>query len=228
MALSNITLKEARSDVLARIAQTEAEVPGDEEIRTWLNRETFNIFSALLTVLEKWYGQPEAISVTAPVGVTAVSLTGDYGLDKISRIVKFIKSDGDPYDLIEFDRLEKISKNPNFDKSYMFAWFGPNLYVFVGVSATALSTDASIFYFVRKPVEMALATDFIDIPTEYADMVIKATTARALGKLGATARQQQLNQEVDDDIAKILQDFAAAVQVETVEEPEGKQTPRQE
>lgn len=228
MALSNITLKEARSDILARIAQTESEVPGDEEIRIWLNRETFNIVSVLLTVLEKWYGQPEAISVTAPVGITAVSLTGDYGLDKISRIVKFIKSDGDPYDLIEFDRLEKISKNPNFDNSYMFAWFGPNLYVFVGASATALSTDASTFYFIRKPVEMALPGDFIDIPTEYADTIIKAATAQALGKLGATARQQQLNQEVDEDIAKILQDFAAAVQVEAVEEPEGKQTPRQE
>ena len=229
MALSDITLNEATSDVLARIGQTEAEVPGDGEIRAWLNRATFDIFSTLQTIVEKWYGHVEDVSVTAPAGITAVPLTGDYGLDKLSRPGKLIQSDGiTPYDLVEFDRLERLLRNPNYDKSYLFAWYGASLYVFVGRSATALVADTSKFYFTRKPVAMVLASDFVDVPTEYVDIVINSATAKALGKLGASTRQAQLNQEVDDSLAKILLDFQTAVQVEVVEKPEGKQTPRQE
>ena len=157
MALSDISRKEARSDVQSRVGIKPNDEIINEEINRWLNMEQFNFFNRMGVLVNKWYGKKETVSVTALAGVvTEVALASTYAATKIAQITKFILEDASTvWKPKEFDRLEHMLGETTYDKEYAYAIYGENLYVFVGVSATALSTDSSILYFIRKPDEMA-------------------------------------------------------------------------
>jgi len=79
MALSDISRKEARSDVLARLDMIEADAVIEEEINLWLDKAQFDYFVRMGALVEKWYGKNETVSVTALAGaITQIALTGNY------------------------------------------------------------------------------------------------------------------------------------------------------
>lgn len=165
MALSDITRKEARSDVLSRLDKVSTDDVINEEINRWLNMEQFNFFNRMGDLVNKWYGKSETVSVTASAGaVTEVALASNYAATKIAQITKFIQADGSTvYRPVEFAKLEHMLGNTTYDKAYFYAIYGENLYVFVGTSATALSSDSSKLYFIRKPDEMAGDTNVFTV-----------------------------------------------------------------
>lgn len=155
MALSDITRKDARSDVLSQLGDIPDNQPIDEEINRYLNRGQFDFFNRMADLVSKWYGKKETISITAAAGaITEIALTANYGAEKVSKITKLITSDGTPFRKFEFEKLDYMLTDSNYDFTYGFAWYGEKLYVFVGTLATALSTDSSVMYFIRKPDEM--------------------------------------------------------------------------
>jgi len=156
MPLSDISRKAARSDVLSRLDQVESGKLDPGEINLWLEKAVFEFFNRMGILADKWYGTSQAISVTAPAGaITAIPLTGAYGLEKIAKINKWILADGSTViKEFEYKKLEYMLGNSNYEETYGYAWNGPNLYILVGAAATALSTEATTFYFTRKPDEM--------------------------------------------------------------------------
>ncbi|TET41444.1 MAG: hypothetical protein E3J60_04635 [Dehalococcoidia bacterium] len=165
MALSDISRKEARSDVQSRVGIKPNDEIIDEEINRWLNMEQFNFFNRMGILVNKWYGKSETVSVTATAGaVTAISLASNYAATKIAQITKFILEDASTvWKPKEFDRLEHMLGETTYDNEYAYAIYGEKLYVFVGVSATALTTDSSVLYFIRKPDEMAGDTNVFTV-----------------------------------------------------------------
>lgn len=156
MPLSDITRKQARSDVLARLDMVEADAVIEEEINLWLDKAQFDYFVRMGVLVEKWYGKNETISITASAGaITQIALEGNYSPEKIASITKFILADGSTiYRPVEYKKLEYMLGNTIYDNTYAFAWYGTNLHIFVGTSAAALSTDSSVLHFIRKPDEM--------------------------------------------------------------------------
>lgn len=158
MALSDITRKQARSDVLLRIDEVGSTGLIDDEINLWLDRGQFDFFNRMSALVEKWYGTNETMSPTispSAGAVTQVSMAGNYAASKIAKIVKFIQADGTTiWHPVEFGKLEYMLGNSNYDEHYAYAWFGENLHLFVGTSATAISSNASVLHFIRKPTPM--------------------------------------------------------------------------
>ncbi len=155
MPLSDITRKDARSDVYSVLGNIPTNELVPEEVNRYLNRGQFDFFNRMGDLVSKWYGTKQTVSVTAIAGeITEIALTGNYGAEKISEITKFIQSDGTGFDLFEFEKLDRMLGDSNYDYTYGYAWYGESLHVFVGASATALSNDSSVLYFVRKPDEM--------------------------------------------------------------------------
>lgn len=158
MSLSDISRKEARSDVQSRIGIKPEDEIISEEINRWLNMEQFNFFNRMGVLVNKWYGKRETVAaIAASAGaITRIDLTGSYAATKIAQITKFVLADATTvWKPVEFANLEPMLANTTYDKGYYYAFFGEHLYLFVGTSATALSTDSSILYFIRKPDEMA-------------------------------------------------------------------------
>lgn len=158
MALSDISRKEARSDVQSRLGIKPEDEIISEEINRWLNMEQFNFFNRMGVLVNKWYGKYETVSAIAATAgaITKISLTGNYAPTKISQITKFILADASTiWKPVEFDRLESMLADTTYDNEYAYATYGEYLHLFVGTSATTLTTDSSILYFIRKPDEMA-------------------------------------------------------------------------
>ncbi len=165
MALSDISRKQARSDVLSRLDEVSSEALDPAEINRWLDMGQFDFFNKMAALAHKWYGTSQSVSITAPAGaVTATTLEGAYAPTKIAQISKLILADGTTIVRpTEFNSLEHMLGNSNFDNSYHYAWYGEKLYVFTGTSASALSTDSSTLYFVRKPDEMGGDTNVFTV-----------------------------------------------------------------
>ena len=145
MALSDISRKQARSDVLSRLDEVGSEAIDPAEINRWLDMGQFDFFNKMAALAYKWYGTSQSVSITAPAGaVTATALENNYAPTKISQISKLILADGTTVVRpTEFNSLEHLNSNSNFDSSYFYAWYGEKLYVFTGTSASALSGDSS-------------------------------------------------------------------------------------
>ncbi len=156
MALSDMTRKQARSDVLSRLDEVSSEALDPAEINRWLDMGQFDFFNKMAALAHKWYGTSKTVSITASAGaVTATALEGAYAATKIAQISKLILADGTTIVRpTEFNSLEHLLSNSNFDSRYYYAWYGEKLYVFVGILAAALAPDSSILYFIRKPDEM--------------------------------------------------------------------------
>ena len=156
MPLWDITRKQARSDVLVRLDMVESDAVIGEEINVWLDKAQFDYFVRMGVLVEKWYGKEETISITALAGaITQIALENNYAPEKIASITKFILANGSTnYRPVEYKKLEYMLGITTFDNTYAFAWYGTNLHIFVGTSATALSTDNSVLHFIRKPDEM--------------------------------------------------------------------------
>ena len=172
MALSDITRLQARSDVLSRLDMMGSNALDPAEINRWLDMGQFDFFVKMGALVSKWYGASQPVSVTASANaVTVVALTGNYAATKISQITKFIQNDGSTiYKPVEFERLEYMLGNPSYDEALYYAWFGENLHIFVGTSATAPSGDSGTLYFIRKPDEMGGDTNVWTITVNnYAD-----------------------------------------------------------
>lgn len=165
MALSDISRKEARSDVISRVGIKPEDEIISEEINRWLNMEQFNFFNRMGVLVNKWYGKSETVSVTASAGaVTAVSLASNYAATKIAQVTKFVLEDAATvWKPVEFEKLEHMLGETTYDYGYHYAIYGEKLFVFVGVSATALTTDSSVLYFIRKPDEMAGDTNVFTV-----------------------------------------------------------------
>lgn len=219
MALSDISRKEARSDVQSRLGlMPEADVIS-EEINSWLNREQFNFFNRMGPLVNKWYGKKETVAVTASAGaVTEVALASNYAATKIAQITKFVLADGETvYKPVEFSKLEHMLGITTYDSEYAYAIYGENLYVFVGASAAALSPDSSVLYFIRKPDEMAgdinvhtitvtdasmAADDTVTI--NGIEMIVKAAATTEVADFIAGGTDDASAQNLDDVIGAIF------------------------
>ena len=161
MALSDMTRKQARSDVLSRLDEIGSEALDPAENNRWLDMGQFDFFNKMAALAHKWYGTSATIAgdnsgITASAGaVTAVPLEGNYAATKIAQMNKLILADATTIVRpTEFNSLEHYVGISSYDSAYYYAWFGENLHVFVGTSAEALSSEAAILYFIRKPDEM--------------------------------------------------------------------------
>jgi len=155
MALSDITRKSARSDLRSRLAKLTTEEFQDAELNSWLNTAQFDVFVRLNAISDTWYGTSESVSITAAAGaVTAISLAGNYAADKVAKFKKLINAAGALIPFVSDNEVHSLQNNSNYDYSYAVNHFGEKLLVYVGSSATALSSNASTLYFIRKPNEM--------------------------------------------------------------------------
>ena len=173
MALSEVTRKQARSDVYQRIDQVGSTGLINDEINLWLDRGQYDFFNRMSSLVEKWYGTNETLSSISPSNgaITQIALAGNYAASKIAKIVKFMHADGTTiWHPVEFGKLEYMLANSTYDTHYAYAWFGENLHIFVGTSATAPSGDSGTLYFIRKPDEMGGDTNVWTITVNnYAD-----------------------------------------------------------
>lgn len=155
MALSDITRKTARSDLRSRLGKLTSEEFPDAELNHWLNLGQFDTFLRLTGISDIWYGTTQTISITAAANaITAISLAGNYGADKIAKMIKLVTASDVLIPFVRDTDINAMLTNSNYDSSYGCHWFGEKLYIFVGYSATALSSNSSVLYFIRKPDEM--------------------------------------------------------------------------
>ncbi len=179
MALSEVTRKQARSDVYLRIDEVGSTDLIDDEINLWLDRGQYDFFNRMSSLVEKWYGKNETISSISPSNgaVTQVALTGNYAATKIAKIVKFVHADGTTiWHPTEFGKLEHMLGNSTYDSHYAYAWFGENLHVFVGTSAGSISSNASVLHFIRKPTALGGDTNVFTITvSDYSSIAANAT-----------------------------------------------------
>lgn len=155
MALSDITRKTARSDLRSRLAKMSTEEFQDAELNHWLNTAQFDVFIRLNAISDIWYGTSQTVSITAAAGaVTAVSLAGNYGADKVAKFKKLVLASGALVPFVGDSEVHSLQNNNNYDYSYAVNHFGEKLLVYVGTSATSLSSNSSTVYFIRKPDEM--------------------------------------------------------------------------
>jgi hypothetical protein len=227
VALSDITLKQCRSDLQSRLNEVAPDRFGTEELNWWINMSQFDVAMTLSTISNIWYGTSQTITFSATAGqITTVPLASNYAATKIMRIVKWVLGGGRLVSFIEDDKIETLSGNSNYDSSYLANWFGENLYLFVGSSAASMISNATRLFFIRKPDEMTSDSGTMDVPTEFYDLVILSAMSKATQKLNIL----QLKQSVDASVAAKYSDIRAAysqeVQQDLVEEAPGVQTPR--
>lgn len=155
MALSDITRKSLRSDLRSRLNKLTTDEFSDAEINQWLNLGQFDVFLRLSTISDIWYGTTQTVSITATANtITSVDLSGNYGADKIAKIKKLVTSGNILIPFKDDTELTALLQLSGHTESYGVNWFGEKLYIFVGSAATALSSDSSTLYFIRKPDEM--------------------------------------------------------------------------
>lgn len=234
MALSTKTLKQLRSDLRSRIGKLTQDEISDSELNYWLNLGQYDIASRLSVISDQWYGASEGtIDVSAIVHGTVDTITlGTDTAIAASGIMKLVAVIGDgggvagkviPWKSLE--ELHNMATSSMYDTDYGVAHFGEDLYLFFGASFTMTSASIGIYY-MRKPTEMASDSSTVDVPTEFADLVVLSALARALGKLNMTSNKQ----EVDADISAKLNDirglYANEVQQLQFENMPGTQTPR--
>jgi hypothetical protein len=162
MALSDVSRRAARSDLRARLAQYTQVDLNDGELNKWLDLGQFDVFLRLSQISNIWYGTRKSISLTVTPGttgaVTAHTLTGTYAPDKIHKLTKLILASGELVPFVEDDVINSLPYSSTYDYSYAVNWYGEDLYVFAGRSATALASNAASLYFIRKPDEMQADT----------------------------------------------------------------------
>ncbi len=160
MALSDISLKTARSDLRSRLGKLTTEEFSDVELRQWLNYGQFDVFLRLSSISDIWYGTTQTIILgTALAGqISAHSLSGNYAPTKIAKIIKLVTSTDVLIPFKSDSEIHALLLNTNYESDYAANWFGEKLYIFVGANATALTNDAATLYFIRKPDEMVSDT----------------------------------------------------------------------
>ncbi|MAC53185.1 MAG: hypothetical protein CME31_11655 [Gimesia sp.] len=227
MALSDITLKQIRSDLQSRLDDVAPNKFGKEELNYWINMSQFDVAMRLSVISNIWYGTTQTVSVTASANaITTVSLTGNYAPTKIMKIVKWVLSNNTVIPFVEDTKLHTMLANSNYDSSYAANWFGESLYVFVGTSATALSANSTTLYFLRKPDEMTTDAGTLDAPTEYYDIIVLSAMAKAMSKVNMMANKATAERDVAAKLNEVRTLYGLEAQVEAAEEAVGVQTPR--
>ncbi len=227
MALSDITLKQLRSDLRSRLGKMTTEEFTDAELNNWINIGQFETFVRLNGISDHWYGTTQTISITASAGtITAINLTNSYGADKISRIIKLVGPSGNLIPFCDTTEINGYLGNSNYDNSYACNWFGEKLYIFVGASATPLSSANCTLFFIRKPDELTSDSSTLDIPTEFVDLAIMSAMSKALLKLNMLNEKATVDNDVASKFNDIRQMFSSEIQLMTAEKAPGVQTPR--
>lgn len=235
-ALSTTTLKQARSDLQARVNEVAPDKFSPEELNFWIDKAQSEVFVRLSAISDIWYGI--FISMTTPVaavgGVTKIDLTTTDAkpsdIAKIKQVVLTLinsvtKQTYVPF--VEFSVLYSLPLNSNYDKAYRVSWFGEDLFLFVGTSATALvSTDTLDLFFIRKPIAISADADTVDVPSEFYELLILAALSKAVGKL----RLMDVKAGIDQDVSRMFADIRAMygqeIQQMAIESAPGTQTPR--
>jgi hypothetical protein len=227
MALSDITLKQIRSDLQSRLDDVAPNKFSTEELNYWINMSQFDVAMRLSVISNIWYGTTENITVTASANsITTVSLTGNYAPTKIMKIIKWVLSNNTVVPFVEDTKLHTMLANSVYDSSYGANWFGENLYLFVGTSATALSGSTTTLYFLRKPDEMTTDAGTLDVPTEYYDIVVLSAMAKAMSKVNMMANKATAERDVQQKLSEVRSLYGIEAQVEAAEDAVGIQTPR--
>jgi len=186
----------------------------------------FDVAMRLSVISNIWYGTTQTISVTASANaITTVSLTGNYAPTKIMKIVKWLFGNT-VIPFVEDTKIHTMLANSNYDSSYGANWFGENLYLFVGTSATALSGSTTTLYFLRKPDEMTTDAGTLDVPTEYYDIIVLSAMAKAMSKVNMMANKATAERDVAAKLNEVRTLYGLEAQVEAAEEAVGIQTPR--
>lgn len=237
MALSNITRKQARGDLRSRLAQVTPDPLNDGELNYWLNMGQQDVALKLSAMSDHWYGTSlvqnggTAIDVsTHTVGeINSVSMVSGILSTEIMKL-KFAIGDGGDIDgkQIPMTRLEDLYNMPglsNCDNFFSMAHHGERLYFFWGADVSVSAGTVDIF-FTRKPTDMTLDTSYVDVPTEYVDLVIMYAQTRALSKLQMLDRKAQVDNEIAAKINDIRAVYASDIQLMQLEKTPGVQTPR--
>ena len=237
MALSNITRKQARGDLRSRLAQVTPDPINDGELNYWLNMGQQDVALKLSSMSDHWYGTSlvqnggTAISVSAHTtgAVNSISMASGMLSTEIMKL-KFGIGDGGDIDgkQIPMTRLEDLYNMPslsNCDSFYSMSHHGERLYFFWGADVSVSAATVDVF-FTRKPADMSADTDYVDVPTEYVDLVIMYAQARALSKLQMLDRKSQVDQEIAAKINDIRSVYASDIQLLQMEKTPGMQTPR--
>ena len=227
MALNETSLRTIRSDLAARLDDIAPNNFSEEELNYWLNLSQQDVARRLSSIANLWYGTSESISLTATNNsITTVSLTGNYAATKVMKFVKLILANGTNVPFIEDFRIHTLLSNTAYDGSYFVNWFGENLYLFVGSSATALSGNSATLFFIRKPTDMSTDASTVDVPLEYQDLVVLSALSKAATKLNMQGIKQIAEQDLNNKLNEVRNVYALDTQVKQVEEPHGVQTPR--
>jgi len=165
MALSDISRKQARSDLRSRLNEYTDEKLSDGELGHWLNMGQFDVFNRLGIISDIWYGNMDAgndVSGHAAGSINLMALpTGALAIN-IARIVTVVGAVAAhiAYRVIPqvpITTLYGYIHNSNKDNSFAFTHHGEWLYFFWG-SGVILTSGAVNIFFIRKPNEMTADT----------------------------------------------------------------------
>lgn len=241
MALSDITRKTLRSDVRARLGKPGTDEIHDAEINQWLDMGQFDIANRLCSISDQWYGDNSHTNVyldgytagviterALPSGATAADII------RIKAVMGKKRTGGGastiPYNgrLIPWARLEELysmTDNSLYSGHWAVTHFGEKLYFFFGSSVSMTSGEA-VLYFLKKPAEMTADTSVVNVPSEFADLVVMFAHAKALGKLGMSGQRQEVEGEMVRRFDEIRSTYANEIQLMQLEKQPGTQTPR--
>jgi hypothetical protein len=228
MALSDITRKTLRSDLQSRLNEIAPDKFSAEELNHWINMSQFDVALRLSAISNIWYGEKQSINLSSATAdaVTEIGLPSNATGADIMKIIKVVEATSAAIvPFVEDNKIHSLKGNSNYDSSHYCNWFGENLYVFRGTSAAALSASSEI-YVIRKPDEMTTDSGTMDVPTEYYDLVVLSSMAKAMSKLNMIGVKQQLDSDVAQKFNEIRALYAQEVQIGALEERPGVQTPR--
>ncbi len=232
--LSSITRATLRDDLRARLNEVAPDKFTDPELNQWINIAQFDVFVRLVPFIGRWYGEQSAsISLTESMAgsVTAHDLSsqnpgkpadiyrldaviGDTQADIEDKVIPIVETLGEVY---------AVKGNSNYD--YACCFWGEKLYTYFS-SSLSLSQGVLHMYYLRKPDELTSDSDTMDLPDEYADLVIMTALSKALGKLRLMAPKEDIDRDISERIRDIERSFGVETQMMQIEEQSGIQTPR--
>jgi len=120
----------------------------------------------------------------------------------IMRIIKLVDATNGIIPFYELKDFEQLGKNYNWDSGYGATHFGENIYLFKGDNATAFGN--LYLYYYTLPTQMTSDSSYMDVPTEFQELVLAFAELKALRRLGVGVETKEL------ELAQMMKDIQVA------------------
>ncbi len=233
MAISDITRATLRNDLRSRLSEIAPDKFVDAELNRWLNSAQFELFVKLVPYIGRWYGEISSemdvssdtvgqITVRNLLSFSTGAATDIFRLEMVWWIT-IGTLDNAIIPIMNIADLHSLAGNDNYN--YACCLWGEVLYIY-WISTSTLTNRFAYMYYLRKPDEMTSDSATMDIPSEYANLLILTALSKALGKLRIMQPKQDIDKDIQSTMREIEKTFSTETQLMAMEKSPGKQTPR--